>query len=406
MQAEDLSLARRATAFAFIAIAYFCYGWSFNTVDVLRPYIAQDLGLARQDVSYIYTMQALGALLGAFVNAQIADRFGRRNTLSVMMICFGLSLAAGALVANLAQLLVERFLLGYFTGSMFAIVIGLYPGLFEQQRRGMLAGILLCSYNLAVTAQGEAGRYFLDRNWKILLWAGLVPVILAPFAFLFLPNDRKLVPWGGHSPGTLAKLPVTELFNSVYRRRSLTVIGMTGLNLLAYQAFTGWNTTYLKDSLHLSGDSIGAIVGASFLGAVVGSLAWGVVADRMGRRFEALGFVGAAVLILLYVWMPMSVIARQVTIFLYGTMYASSVIWGPWLAELYPTHLRATAGSLFNYGRIFSFAAPPLTAALSARIGLPATMALGAPAFLLGAALWMRLPETLASRPARKTPTE
>jgi MFS family permease len=393
-----MPVARRVVAFAFIATAYFFYAWSFNTVDVLRPYIAEDLKIDIQSVSYIYTAQSLGALLGAIVNAQLADRFGRRNALFIVMVAFGLSLAAGAVVETYTQLLVQRLLLGYFTGSMFPIAVGLYPGLFDQRRRGLLAGLLLCSYNLAVTIQGEAGRYVLDFDWKILLWVGLVPVALAPLAFLLVPDDRRVIPWGGASGGVLAKLPVTELFAPGLRRRTLLVIGMTGLNFFAYQAFNGWHTTYLKDSLALDGGAIGRLVAASFLGGLVGSLAWGIVADRMGRKLNALGFLAAAALILVYLNVPMTVGTRQVAIFAYGFFVSASVIWGPWLAELYPTHLRATAGSLFNYGRIVSFAAPPLTAALSAEIGLAPTMMIGAPIFLIAAFVWSRLPETLIKK--------
>jgi MFS family permease len=400
MRAEYLPLSKRVGAFAFIAVGYFFYAWSFNTVDILRPYIAESLHLNLQQVSYIYSFQAVGALIGAFVNAQLADRFGRRNALFVLMIAYGLALAAGALVTDLTQLLAQRFALGYFTGSMFAVAVGLYPGLFAQDLRGKLAGLLLCSYNLAVMVQGEAGRYFLDRDWKTLLWVGLIPVVLAPLAFVFVPDDRKLVPWGGESPGKLAKLPVTELFQKEFRSRTLLVVAMTGFNFFAYQAFNGWHTTYLKDTLGLSGDSIGAIVGTLFFGNITGSLAWGFVADRAGRRFEAFGFLGAAVLIVVYLAVPMDLFARQMAAFAYGFFNSCSVIWGPWLAELYPTHLRTTAGSLFNYGRLFSFAAPPLTAAVSVHIGLPLTMALGAPAFLIAMLLWRRLPETLARRVA------
>jgi len=398
VRAEDLPLSRRAGAFAFIALAYFFYAWSFNTVDVLRPYIAADLKLSMQSVSYIYSAQAVGALIGAIINAQLADRFGRRNALFLLMIAYGLALASGALVVSWEQVMVQRFALGYFTGSMFPIAVGLYPGLFEQRRRGMLAGLLLCSYNLAVMVQGFVGRYVLDYDWKVLLWVGLIPVALAPLAFVFVPNDRKIIPWGGESPGKLAKLPVAELFQREFRGRTLLVIGMTGLNFFAYQAFNGWHTTYLKDTLALSGNDIGAIVSATFFGGLTGSLAWGFIADRLGRRFEAIGFAFAAALIIFYLAVPMEVGYRQVAAFAYGFFVSASVIWGPWLAELYPTHLRATAGSLFNYGRIFSFAAPPLTAALSVNIGLPLTMALGAPAFLLAMLLWYRLPETLDRR--------
>jgi MFS family permease len=395
-----MPLARRVGSFAFILTAYFFYAWSFNTVDILRPYIADDMGIGIQDVSYIYTAQSLGALIGAIINAQLADRFGRRNALFIVMICFGLSLAAGALVVDYQQLLLQRFALGYFTGSMFPIAVGLYPGLFEQRRRGMLAGILLCSYNLAVMVQGEAGRYFLDRDWKVLLWVGLIPVALAPLAFLFVPNDKKLIPWGGHSGGTLRKLPFTELFHSTYRKQTLLIIGMTGLNFFAYQAFNGWHTTFLKDTLKFDGDAIGQLVSATFFGGLIGSISWGLIADRLGRRANAVSFFVAAALIIFYLTVPMDVGARRIAIFFYGFFVSASVIWGPWLAELYPTHLRSTAASLFNYGRIVSFAAPPITAALSTSMGLPLTMAIGAPCFVLAAIVWLRLPETLEPRRA------
>jgi hypothetical protein len=61
---------------------------------------------------------------------------------------------------------------------------------------------------------------------------------------------------------------------------------------------------------------------------------------------------------------------------------------------------------LFNYGRIISFAAPPLTAALSANIGLPGTMALGAPIFIMAALVWLRLPETLEKRGTATAPAQ
>jgi MFS family permease len=175
---------------------------------------------------------------------------------------------------------------------------------------------------------------------------------------------------------------------------------MTGLNFFAYQAFNGWHTTFLKDTLKFDGDAIGQLVSATFLGGLIGSITWGLVADRLGRRANAVSFFVAAALIIFYLAVPMGVDARRVAIFFYGFFVSASVIWGPWLAELYPTHLRSTAASLFNYGRIFSFAAPPITAALSSGIGLPMTMAIGAPCFILAALVWLRLPETLERKKA------
>ena len=46
-------------------IAEFFYGWSWNTVDVLRPQIRESLGLTLTRAGSAYTAQSLGALVGA-----------------------------------------------------------------------------------------------------------------------------------------------------------------------------------------------------------------------------------------------------------------------------------------------------------------------------------------------------
>ena len=79
----------------------------------------------------------------------------------------------------------------------------------------------------------------------------------------------------------------------------------------------------------------------------------------------------------------------------YGATIAASVIWGPWIAELYPPHLRSTAASIFNWGRIISFFAPTITAALAETYSLRVAMGSAAVALLLAALIWLRLPETL-----------
>ena len=79
IDARTIPLSRRIAALGFLLIAYFFYAWSWNTVDILRPYIKDSLGLTLTQSGSLYTLQAIGAIIGAVVMGQVADKIGRRN---------------------------------------------------------------------------------------------------------------------------------------------------------------------------------------------------------------------------------------------------------------------------------------------------------------------------------------
>jgi MFS family permease len=398
-RAESIPLRRRVIAFAFLLTAYFCYAWSWNTVDVLRPYIAESLGLSLTQAGTLYSVQALGALIGAIVNGQLADRFGRRNALMVVMLAYGALILWGIVVSSYAEVLIQRALLGYFLGTMYPICVGIYVTLFPPAIRGRLAGVALGTYNASVALLGAAAAVALDIDWRILLYIGVAPLVLAPFALAVMPDDRRIIPHSGERPTAEAKgLPILELFTPAVRRQTMLLVLMCGLNFFAYQAFTGWVTTYLKTERALDGAGIGMIVSWQFWGSCLGGFAWGWLADRFGRRVGAIGFFIAAGVVLAYLGMPTSVALLAASGFLYGFAISSSVVWGPWLAELYPPHLRSTAASIFNWGRIISFIAPVVTATVAERFGLVVGMALASACFLVAALIWLRIPETVKRR--------
>jgi MFS family permease len=400
IDARNLSLARRVGALSFLLIAYFFYAWSWNTVDILRPYIKDSLKLTDQLAGSAYTLQSAGAIFGAVVMGQIADKIGRRNALIISMLGYGSGLLSALLVTDYTGLVMQRAYLGFFLGSMFPIAVGIYSGLFERDVRGVIAGFVLGTYNVAVAALGflSAAAFKAGYDWKLLLWAGAVPVSLALFTFWVIPDDRRLIPMDGLSDGqTTAKaaVPAAELFKPDVVKQTILLALMTGLNFFAYQAFTGWATTYLKEDRGIPDTVVGDVLGWQFLGAAIGGLIWGFISDRLGRRTAAWGFVIAAGLIPIYLFVEMPIGLLEVTGFVYGIMLSSSVIWGPWLSELYPPHLRSTAASIFNWGRVISMTAPLITAPLAAEFGRAPIMSMASVAFLAAAAIWFSLPETV-----------
>lgn len=402
IRAEDLPRSRRIMAFAMLLLGYFFYSYAWNTVDVLRPYIQSAADLTLQEVGWLYSAQSLGALVGAIILAQAADRLGRRNVLAAITICFGLALLAGVAADTLLALLGQRLLLGFFLGGIFSCTVGLYVGIFQASIRGRLASIVGVMFSLGLAFQGWLGSFLLDGDWEIMLWAGAIPPVLLGVIMIFvIPDDRRLLPWGGLAPNVRSshKFPISELLTRGRLWITVRLALLAGLNFLAYQAFFGWATTYLREVRGLNGAEIGTVIGLGGLGAAMGGLFWGWVADRWGRRAGLIGFILAAGAIGGFVAAPNDLMLLGALYLLASALIAASVVWGPYFAELFPDHLRATAASIFNWGRIIGFFAPALTAGIAGIAGLSAVPIVGCAILILAAIIWITLPETL-TKPA------
>jgi len=384
-------LARGILAFAFLMIAEFFYSWAWNSVDVLRPYMRSTLGLTLTQVGSGYSAQGAGALIGAIVIGQLGDRFGRRSMLVMVMVGYGLSLIAGTAVTNYFQFLADRFVLGLFMGGIFPIVVGIYVGLFAKNVAGRLASLINAIFSSAITVMGFASG-LVNGDWHLLLWMGGVPpILLAGLALVLIPKSvdaqRKAKVAG-------ASAPILELFAPAVRVQTLLLASLMGLNFFGYQAFSGWLSTYLHDVRRLTPTMLGDLIAWQSMANIAGGLFWGWAGDRFGRRFNALGFIATGLAILVYLNVQTNVVLLGSIGAVYGFMLSSSVVWGPWLTELYPAHLKSTAASIFNWGRIVSFFAPLITGSLASSLGLGLTMSMASLIFFIAGGVWLSLPET------------
>lgn len=395
-RAEDVPLNRRVIAFVVLMIFEFFYGWSWNTVDVLRPQIRESLGLTLTQAGSTYTAQSIGAMVGAILLGMLADQWGRRRTLFWVVVGYSVFGGLGTIVSSYPALLAQRFFLGFFLGAIFPVLIATYMGLFADHLRGKLAALGQGTYNLSVIALGQAYRFFGESgDWHTLLWAGAIPsLVLAPLIFVLIPDDRRVRAWGADAaPPATAKLPIVELFRPDLRRITFLLFLLVGMNFFAYQAFAGWVTTYLKEVKGFDANVAGDVISWQFIGAVLGGFFWGWFSDRYGRRLAAIGFFIGGASVLLYLTLLDTPSALRLGGALWGFMITASVAWAPWMSVLFPAHLRSTAMSIFNWGRIISMTAPLVTGAIADSFGLASAMLLSAIGFGLGGVVWLMLPE-------------
>ncbi len=393
--AEQLPLGLRIRTYALLMAAEFLYGWSWSTVDTLRPQLRASVDASLPQIGALYSVQAVGALIGAIFLGQLGDRLGRRNVLCGVLVAGGAVLVAGAFIDDYAILLVQRFMLGLALGGVQPLVSSCYLGLFPARVRGKLASGTNAVFTLGVMTLGAA-LGSVGGDWRTLLWlGGGASLVLAPVLLCASRDDRDIASYG-HVATTaiLARAPLPELITPALRRLTLTVALMAGCNYFATQAFQGWTSTFLATDRGLAVGAVGSVLAWQAAGSLIGGFFWGWSGDRFGRRHNVVGYLAAAGLIAVYVLGLDHTPAFEAAGFAIGFGLAASVIWAPWVAELFPDRLRATALSIFNWGRIVSLFAPLTTGAVAEQWSLAVAMLLAIPALLLVIVLWRTLPET------------
>lgn len=386
----------RVRALAFLIFLQFFYSWAWSSSDVLRPAFRAALQMTLTEVGAGYSAQVVGGLAGALVIVRFEHRVGRRHSFALLAAGIGLSLLSGVVVADWGAFLVQRFAVGVFGGAVFPLTIGLIADLFERRYRGRLASLIDGTYFAAVVALGLVAGQVGIAGWRSLLWLGGVPPLLfAAAAYRCIP---EYVAHGVTVPAGTARASITHLFGRAYRSRTLALSTMMGANACGSQAFSGWLTTYLYEVAHFSGYVVGAIVACQFFGSMTGCIGWGWMIDRFGRRVGAAGLLASGVTVAVFLLAPPSPVLLAMLAGVFGLAFSAVVSLGPWLVELYPPELRTAATSMFQWGRFISLLAPVVTGSLAVHWGLPAAMGLSVAAFVLAAAIWWRLPETLVRR--------
>ena len=366
-------------------------GWSQGVASALIPYSRADLGLTEGGMSLVLAVARLAAV-GSLVLGFAADRSGRRRPLLValtllLVATVAAALAPGALSYGASQAAVR---IGGAAVASLAVVItaeGVTPGVrayaisFFGAAASLGAGLSVLTLPLAEAT---------GAGWRLPHALPALIGLLLPFLWKRLPEsplhrpDRPALPWRALLQGE--------------RRRRFLLLGGAGLLASAFTAVgLAFTTERLIGDLGYSpGTAVLVTVGGGTAGAV-GFLVGGRLADVWGRRptsILALMLALAGGLLLYRLETPM-MLAAAAALSAFGS-FAYIPAGGAHRAELFPTTVRAGAGTAANYLATIGSAAGLLVGTLTIdRLGLTATVTWLGLGMVAAALLTSALPETL-----------
>lgn len=339
---------------------------------VLAPVLAADLGITPKWIGVFVGLVYAGAMVGSLACGGFIARFGPiRVSQACVLLCAAGTATVALLPASANTLLaLGAFVLGIGYGpitpaSSAVLVRTTAPAqmalTFSIKQTGVPIGVALGGALLPALA--------LAAGWRGALLAiaslGVVVALAAQPTRRALDahrQDARLMSW--HS--------IVEPLRVVLRIRALRELSLVGLAFAAVQVcLTSFLVVFLHESLEWTLIAAGLALTCATLGAVIGRIAWGIVADRWLPPVRTLTLIGllAAICGLLLAaattaWSAWAVLPLTA---IYGGM---AIGWnGVQLSELARRCPPGMAGAVTGASGFITFAGvvagPPIFAALA-----------------------------------------
>ncbi len=369
---------RAVSRYQWLVFLVVWLGWTLDAADfglyslVLRPAMIELLGgnPPLTDIGKYGGLLAMAGLLGwafgGFLFGIIADYIGRVRTLAFSIAIYAVFTALQGLSVGILDFAFYRFIAGLGTGAELMVGIPLLTETLGETHRAKIAGCMMTGGAVGTFvgswAYGLVGGY----GWRYVFFIGIVPAILLavirrrmlePDRFADVQERRRVVAAGlrsGAGDREFMRFVPIQLFNK--ENRYNTMVGVLfGLgSLLAIWTTVIWLPTILSLMAQKSGaaDATAAVPLVSrgmmlwSLGGIAGYIAFGFIADLVGRRptviFYSVGTIAAGLTLYLALpgyepWYP--VVLPIFGFFVFGVFSGYAI----YLPELFPTHIRSTA---------------------------------------------------------------
>ncbi|MFO0980831.1 MAG: MFS transporter [Planctomycetota bacterium] len=392
-----------ATAAQRRTLAAAALGWMLDSFDVmlftmmLEPVMTAlgDRGLG----GLIGTLTLIASGLGGLWFGAIADRIGRTRALMLSILTYSVCTFLCSFAQNVWQLAVLRFVLGLGMGGEWntgaTLVAETWPAAHRAKALGVVQSSWAVGYALAAGVSGLVLHY--TTSWRLVFAIGVLPALLTLWVRRQVPESALF-----EQRRSAPAVPISELLSSRYLRSTLGLLAMNTAAMFAWWGLFFWIPTYLVKPIGEHGRGLSSMTATQFLivlnlvGMLPGYIAFGFVADRIGRRPTLLlYFFGATAAVLWYAAQhsTLGLLLLGPLVAFLGTGFFSGS--GLVASELFPTTVRSRAlGLTYNVARMISALAPYTIGAAGAKHGLDWAFTICAGAYLLAGLAVLLLPET------------
>ena len=187
--------ALQARIVALCALTGFVEGFGINSAGYVAPALAKAWMLKPGVLGAFFSTGLFGLMLGALFIAPIADRVGRKPVLVASLVLFGLGALAASASSSLQMLIPIWFLTGLGVGGAMPNTIAVTSEYTPHRMRSLMVVLAFDGFLLGSIAAGLTAVALIKAMgwWAVWRVGGVLPLILAPLLWAFLPESVRFL---------------------------------------------------------------------------------------------------------------------------------------------------------------------------------------------------------------------
>jgi MFS transporter, putative metabolite:H+ symporter len=357
-----------------------------NIYSFVLPLIAVTFAMSTTAQGVVGSIMLLGYAIGTFGFGWAADRFGRKDTLGVSILAYGVTTAASGLAPGTVLFGALRLLTGVGGAGELSVGVPYTAEIWPRRTRATgTGGVIFSLYAVGALLALLASLVLAPTyGWRATFVFALVPAIGVFWlrrklteSLPFLRARERAQELAASSPAlpgaTGRRDRIREILADRRLRKRLLVASLIFIgNAVGYWGFLVFLQKYMIGEFKLSFRDSLAFTTIFYAAMTAWPFAGAFLADRIGRR--PAGILGAVVLAAgsLVAFsthsLPVYIVAQ---VFGIGCLGWTWSVGETYVAELFPTRLRATGFGLgVSIGRIPAIAGPLVTGIMASQIGI------------------------------------
>lgn len=369
----------------------------------------------------------LGGAVGGLLFGTLADRIGRRRTMTLTILMYSLFTGVTYFAQRWWDLAILRFFVAMGVGGEWAVAAAAVAEVFPQRSRPAASGIFHASSVLGTYLAVAAGATVVVANWRYGFLLGLAPALLVVWVRMSMVEPESWKAARARAQDLREKLgSFRELFSTpLWRCHTLVGTGLAAIGMATFWGVHVYGKDLLREEIitryvsnaprnaredvrravtkeHQAEVQRWEMLGMFLVttGGGLGLLAFAPLSGRTSRRGAFLFFhLGGFVIVLLTCQLARGLIPLLVALPIFGFltlgMHAGYAVYFP---ELFPTRLRGSGGGIcFNVGRVIAAPVVIISGAIQKapfNLDLRTAITLMGLLFFLGAGPLVFAPET------------